>query len=132
MHDRPFESMYFVMKLRPKLIQHLNDNILGLRKPDQFFRELYDILGDMFKRFKQLSVNEDEDNSDVVVRNLAFGVSAGVRNLRTYEKWLERNHEKIQNKLNVKRQIQDLFKKEMICLHEEEREDNQCKRSMGV
>lgn len=79
MDDRPFEFVFNSLKLRPHLLNIINNKYLFcLTSPETYIRKLYDFIGDMFKRFKQLNVNDDEEHKDSVVRNLAFGVSAGV------------------------------------------------------
>ena len=75
---------------------------------------MYDIIGDVSKRFKQLNINDDENHTDVVVRNLAIGISAGEKDLSKYGKWFKFNDRVLRNKLNVKTQIQDLFKEDLI------------------
>ena len=88
MDDRPFEAIYNAMKVRPQLLSIVNtDYLFCLTSPEFYTRKLSDIIGDIFKRFKQLNVNDDDDYSDIVVRNLAFGVSAGSNDLKCYEKW---------------------------------------------
>ena len=36
-------------------------------------------------------INDDEDQTDDVVRNLAFGVSAGTQDLDSYTHWVKSN-----------------------------------------
>ena len=78
MDDRPFEFVHNTLKLRPELQNLIDDKILMcLAQPEVTFRKIQDIVGDMMKRLKQMNINEDPDHKDTVVRNLAFGVSAG-------------------------------------------------------
>ena len=46
-----------------------------------------------------------------VVRNLAFAIPAGAKELSTYKKWLTSNGVSYFKKIGIKRQIQDYFKK---------------------
>ena len=54
------------------------------------------------KRLKQLNINEDINQDDLVVRNLAYGISAGNNDLQNYEKWSKANVKALKKKLNVK------------------------------
>ena len=92
MDDRPFEFVFNSFKLRPHLLNIINNDILFcLASPELFLRKLYDIIGDMSKRLKQLKINKDQGHHDVVVRNLACGISAGNNGLKNYEKWVNLN-----------------------------------------
>ena len=92
MNDRPCEFVYNAMKIRPHLLNIMEDmHLFCLTSPEIFIRKMRDLISEVFKRFKQLSVNEDPDNEDVAVRNLAYGVSAGHQDLKTYEKWIVSN-----------------------------------------
>ena len=62
-----------------------------MASPEWIIRKIYDIIGDIFKRMKQLNINDDPDHEDTVVRNLAYGVSAGTKDLKNYEKWIKSN-----------------------------------------
>ena len=115
MDDRPFEFIYNALKLRPHLLNLITNNYLYcLNDPEHTIRTMGNIISDMFKRWKQLCINEDDDNEDTVVKNLAFGISAGTQDLVSYEKWLESNEKTLKNKKNVKDQIVNLFTKEML------------------
>ena len=53
MHDRPFEFVYFALKSRIQLLSIINDKVLfSLANPDFYFRRLFDILGEILKKFK--------------------------------------------------------------------------------
>ena len=48
-----------------------------------------------------MSINDDQDHSDDVVRNLAYGISAGNIDLQNYEKWCVANDKALANKRRV-------------------------------
>ena len=75
-----------------------------MTSPEFFIRRLYDIIGDILMRLKQLSISEENDieHRDDVVRNLAFGVSAGYNDLSKYQKWVISNDIAFEKKLRVK------------------------------
>ena len=52
MEERPFEFIYHVLKYRPQLLNLINDNLKCLENPDRYFRKIYDLVGDLFKKFK--------------------------------------------------------------------------------
>lgn len=117
MDDRPFEFVYNVLKLRPHLMNIFNDKILlCMTDPSLIFRKIYDIIGDMLKRFKQMNINDDPDHKAVAVRNLAYGISAGNNDLQNYEKWTVVNDRALENKKRVKNSIENIFTKEMVKL----------------
>ncbi len=54
--------------------------------PERNMMKVYNIIGDILKRFKQLKVDQ-KTNDAVVVRNLAFGIPAGTDDFLSYSKW---------------------------------------------
>ena len=46
-------------------------------------------------------INEDDDNEDDAVRNLAIGISAGSTDFKNYDKWFKFNLKVLENKKNV-------------------------------
>ena len=49
-------------------------------------KKIYDIIGDILKRFKQVIIGKNSANT-VVVRNLAIGMPAGASDFKKYEAW---------------------------------------------
>ena len=88
MGDRPFEFVFNTLKMRPYLQNIIDSEILlCMSQPAVYFRKIKDLIGDIFKRFKQLNFNDDPKHDCTVVRNLAYGVSAGNVELQDYKKW---------------------------------------------
>ena len=53
MADRPFEYVFYALKKRIELSSIINDNIMfTLADPNFYFRKLFDILGDIKKKYK--------------------------------------------------------------------------------
>ena len=53
MEDRPFEFIYYCLKLKPEFTCKINDIYLYcLNDPEYGFRKLQDITGNLLKRFK--------------------------------------------------------------------------------
>ena len=67
-----------------------------------------------------------------MVRNLAYGVSAGTSDLKNYERWVQSNDKAIERKQNVKNQIEKIFTKEMKRNFNNDKDDNQMKRDAGI
>ena len=67
-------------------------------------RKLYNCIGDILKRFKQLILDEKKPES-VVVRNFAFGQPAGADQLAKYEKWSKINDDVMTRKKKVKKNL---------------------------
>ena len=49
-------------------------------------RKIYNSVGEILKKFKQLQFHEKSTRS-IIVRNLAFGQPSGARDLAKFEKW---------------------------------------------
>ena len=82
MEDRPIEYVYYAINQRPFLLSIINDNFkYCLEDPEVNMRHLYNRIGDILKRFKQLKFDEkkpdDQGVHPVVIRNYAFGQPSG-------------------------------------------------------
>ena len=105
MDERPFEFVYNAIKQRPHLLNIINNNYLYcLNDPEFTIRRLYDIIGDILKRLKQLKIHENNQNG-IVVRNVAMGISAGTVDFKNYLNWTKAHDKKMMNKENVKNQV---------------------------
>ena len=134
MESMPFEFVYSYLKARPTLLSIIKDRVGFCHRPNETFRLLYNTIGDLFKRYKQLHFNDD-DGSDYAVRTLGIGISAGVQDLKNYEKWLKANTKSIENKRRIKGLVEEQFTIEMQKVKqkmEEDTGDTSFKRDMGT
>ena len=75
------------------MLKTINDNVaFCVRDPETNMRKLYNTIGDILKRFKQLkfddkSPDNEEGDHPTVVRNYAFGQPSGADDLAKFEKW---------------------------------------------
>ena len=61
-----------------------------------------------------MNINDDPEHEDTVVRNLAYGVSAGNVDQKHYSNWCKANEKVLINKEKVKCQIEKQLQKELI------------------
>ena len=107
MSEKPFEFVHYALQLRPHLQNLINDKIyLCLAQPDVTSRIIYNVVGDIMKKLKQMNINDDPEHKDIVVRNLAYGVSAGNADQKNYSNWCKANDKVLSNKEKVKYQIE--------------------------
>ena len=93
MQDRPFEFVFYALKMRLELLKIINDKYLFcLANPEFYMNKILDIVGDILKRFKSLQPGKDTLLAEIV-RNVAFGIPAGADDLKTYKKWSKIDHD---------------------------------------
>ena len=62
MADRPFEYVYYAIKLRPQILEIVtNNNYFTMVNPELFMRKLTDLIGGILKKYKSMKLDEDPD-----------------------------------------------------------------------
>ena len=73
-----------------------NNYLFTMTDPEFYMRKLTDLIGDILKRYKNLTTEFDVKKimKKDVCRNLALGISAGAKDMKNYTNWIEFTNEK--------------------------------------